>query len=77
MAYKESMKLRTWLRKNKISQRRFALELGIHWRHLNNLLAGRRNPSAALMLKIENATRGEVTLRDMLDKEQLKQGVFP
>lgn len=62
------MKLKRWLRENKISQRKFAFDLGIHWQHLNGIVNGTRKASSKLALEIEKATNGEVTLRDLLFK---------
>lgn len=66
MHYHKHMSLRTYLKDNKISQRKFSVSLGIHYMHLNNILRSERKPSAALALRIEQATGGAVSRMELL-----------
>ena len=48
--------IRTWLRLRRETAGTFAEEMGISPSFLSHLLAGRRGPSAAMMLKLARAT---------------------
>lgn len=67
------MLLKEWLfRKNrKISD--FAKELDIDRTHINLIVLGKKKPSPKLAAKIEKATNGEVTLRELLFPEEYKE----
>lgn len=63
------MKLKTWLHENSISQRQFAVDLGVHWQHLNGIVNGSRRASVKLAFKIEEKTNGAVTVLDLLQRK--------
>lgn len=58
--------LQDYLNNFKITQRKFSESLGIHYMYLNQIANGIRRPSPELALKIEQATDGQVTLRELL-----------
>jgi len=64
------MKLKTWLHENSISQRQFAVDLGVHWQHLNGVVNGSRHPSVKLAFKIEKLTNGEVSALELLKRKE-------
>ena len=58
------MDLKTYL-KNK-SRQEFAEKLGTKITYINNLCQGRATPGGKLALRIEQATNGKVTIRELL-----------
>lgn len=58
--------LQNYLNDSKITQRKFSESLGIHYMYLNQIVNGTRRPSPNLALRIEQATDGQVTLRELL-----------
>jgi transcriptional regulator with XRE-family HTH domain len=48
--------LREWLTEQKLSQKAFAEQLGIHETHLSAILSGRDFPSLSLAARIEDLT---------------------
>jgi DNA-binding transcriptional regulator YdaS (Cro superfamily) len=55
--------LRDWLENEQIPQWKFAEKVGISQPYLNQLLAGKRTPSADVAQRIEAATKGAVRCR--------------
>jgi transcriptional regulator with XRE-family HTH domain len=45
-----------WLERSKLSQRKGADLLGVHYTFLNQILSGRRSPALATAVKIEQVT---------------------
>jgi len=60
------MELKEYLKQSKIKRQSFSDDLKIHYMHLNNIIRKTRRPSADLALRIEQATNGAVTLRELL-----------
>lgn len=66
------MKLKDWLRSNKVSQADFAQTVEVDQATISRLIPEegkrqRRSPSLDLVARIERATGGEVTARDFID----------
>lgn len=61
------MKLKEYLRGQKIRYRGFADELGISEQSLKNIVAGTSRPGLLLALKIEKLTNGKVTPQHMVE----------
>lgn len=64
------MKLKSYLFINKKSQVAFSNEVGVGHIYLNAIIQGRRKPSPALALRIEEATGGVVSRMELLYPEQ-------
>ena len=60
------MWLDEWLFKNRISITEFAKQLGVSRDTLSHVVNGHRRANPNLALKIEEATKGEVELRELL-----------
>lgn len=67
------MKLREWMfrKEKKISD--LAREINVNRSQLNQIVLGKRKPNPQLAAKIEKATNGEVTLRELLFPEEYKE----
>ena len=63
------MKLAEYLRKNNITHGEFACMVGVQRPHITHILNGRKNPSIELAVRIEDATNGKVTLKDLMNPE--------
>lgn len=63
------MKLREWLDKEKISTKYMAKVLDIHSNHLYLILKGERFPGYHLAKNIEEVTKGEVTVDEIIRKD--------
>lgn len=61
------MKLKEYLREQKIRYRVFAESLGITEQSLKNIVAGTRRPGLLLALKIEKLTDGLITPTQLAD----------
>ena len=61
------MKLSEYLKKNKISQEKFAELVGVTRPFITNIANGKKNPSIQLAGRIEEVTKGKVTLKDLLE----------
>lgn len=61
------MKLKEYLREQKIRYRVFAENLGITEQSLKNIVAGTRRPGLLLALKIEKLTDGKITPAQLAD----------
>jgi transcriptional regulator with XRE-family HTH domain len=59
------MNLETWQKQNNISDKELAAKVGIHVSFLSHIRAGRKSPSLNTALKIESATGGNVTVREL------------
>jgi len=64
------MKIIKYLKIKNLSQVSFSRQIGISHIYLNAIIHGRRNPSPAVALKIEEATGGEVTRMELLYPEK-------
>ena len=62
------MKLKTWLKKNGESFRSFGKRTGIDHTSLFKYTTGERTPRLNVALKIEKATKGQVTCADLAGK---------
>lgn len=61
------MKLKTYLKRRKVSMKSFAKQVGITRQAIHYYVTGQRTPQLGIALDIVKATGGEVTLRDLLD----------
>lgn len=68
-----SMDLRTYLFKNRITQKAFAEILDYSHHHIHNYLHKRLRVSPKLARKIEKVTNGEVTAKEVLDHNPVKK----
>ena len=59
------MRLKDYLKKNKITQAKFASLLNITPAYMSLIVRGLNNPSFKLALKIEKITLGQVTTVDL------------
>lgn len=59
------MKLKTYLKRKKISQRKFARISKISHTSICRYISGQRIPNAKNSKKIEKATKGEVLVKDL------------
>jgi len=60
------VKLRNWLKREKLTQEQFAKKIGISRSHLANIVGGKRRPDwPKLCNHIIALTGGEVTTRDL------------
>lgn len=64
------MKLQKWLNKEKITNTKFAEKIGVHVSFITHIIKGRRRASPKTALKIEQVTRGAVTIRELLYPNQ-------
>ena len=60
------MPLAEWIRAQGVTQRAVARQLGVSPSTLSRLLKGERSPSASLMRRVYELTRGEVTPMDLV-----------
>ena len=61
------MKLETYLESRRLSQKEFGHLVKLSQQTLSNYIAGRRKPSLDAAKRIEEATKGKVTMEDLLD----------
>ena len=61
------MKLKEWMRKNKVRQDVFAEEIGVTQSALSKICCGARTPLAGTMYRIAIATKGAVMPNDFFD----------
>jgi DNA-binding transcriptional regulator YdaS (Cro superfamily) len=64
------MRLKDYLKKKKIGVTAFASKAGLKQPHLSLIANGKRRPSPDIALKIEQATGGIVTIRELLYPEK-------
>jgi transcriptional regulator with XRE-family HTH domain len=62
------MKLKKYLEERGMSQTFFAKKVGVNPTHLSRWIGGKTVPRIDYILKIEEATNGEVSSRDWLEK---------
>lgn len=60
------MRLNEFLRKKKISARKMADDLGLHYQSLYNYLRRKTTPRADIAKDIVDYTKGEVTMEDLM-----------
>lgn len=58
------MKLSEWLKENGLSQAKFAKQIGIQPSIISRIITGNRRAHADLIIRIRDATDGEVGLDD-------------
>lgn len=63
------MKLKEYLERKKLTERQLALSIGISQQHLNRLINRASNPSLPLAKKIQDVTKGKVTIEELLNTE--------
>ena len=63
------MRLREYLKKYKITYKTFGKRVGVSDAHITNIINNERNPSPHLMKKIEDVTKGEVTMQELFNPE--------
>jgi DNA-binding XRE family transcriptional regulator len=61
------MKIKDYLREEKITYSKFAELLGIHIQSLKNISNGNRRPSLVLAIKIEKLTGGKITASQLAE----------
>jgi transcriptional regulator with XRE-family HTH domain len=67
------MKLKEWIEKSQLTQREFALALGLAQRnYINRIINQRKIPSRSLADQIEKITHGEVSALELLYPERFK-----
>ena len=64
------MRLGTYLRERRMTQREFAVRIGVSRSYLSMLISGAKVPSLKTATKIEKETGGEVTATAMLDQAE-------
>lgn len=65
------MKLKEWLKKNKIAQVTFAVQLGVTQQYLSKIIHKRYYPSRKLASNIELLTKGEIKAAEIFfDSEE-------
>jgi transcriptional regulator with XRE-family HTH domain len=69
------MKLKAWLNKEGLSKTEFAKKVGITRHALYLYLKGKRQPRLDIALRIEEATNGEVTVKDLISPFRKPTGV--
>ncbi len=62
------MKLKEYLKKNKVTQAALARKVGTSKPHMSRIIKG-TTPSVVLMKRIERATKGQVTIEELIQKE--------
>lgn len=60
------MKLKEWLKKNRLTNRAFAKDLGIGEAYLCSLMKGKHPFCAATAIRIVSLTNHEITLQELL-----------
>jgi len=63
------MKLSDYLKKHKLTHGAFADVVGVARPFITNISNGKKNPSLALVHKIQVATKGDVTFEDLFNPE--------
>jgi transcriptional regulator with XRE-family HTH domain len=63
------MKLQEYFRLNNLSQKDFAVLVGVSEVHISQILRGIKNPSIQLIRRIETVTKGTVTVTDLFHPE--------
>lgn len=75
------MKLIDYLRQSNIrpyaANSRFLEKLGIGRQHLGDIAKGAKRPSPELAMRIEDATEGAVTMRELFEFYEQKQSEKP
>jgi DNA-binding transcriptional regulator YdaS (Cro superfamily) len=66
--------LSRWQKENRITNRALSVLIGVHESFITHINKGRRRPSAALALRIEQATNGAVTRMELLYPDQKGEG---
>ncbi len=66
------MKLKKYIESKGITQREFALRLGVHYIYIYKICAGLRRPSPEMATKIEQVTDGQVLEMESLYPERYK-----
>jgi len=61
------MRLEKYLFLQNLSVREFASSVGVTHAHIINIIKGRRSPSLILAKQIEEATKGAVTIYELID----------
>lgn len=62
-----TMKLKTYLKRNKLTAKQFSKLTGISPPSIHNYIHGKKTPSLDSADRIVRASKGRVTLRDLLD----------
>ena len=63
------MRLEKYLSLKRLSEREFSSILNVSQAHISNIIKKRRNPSLILAKRIEEATGGNVAIKDLLNPE--------
>lgn len=66
---KKNMTLKDFIDRERLSQRQFALRAGLSVSAVSRLINGSRKPSVMSVLRIVDATSGEVTANDFFEKK--------
>lgn len=65
-----SMKLETYLRTKKLTDKAFGALVGLSQSQVNRIKRGESTPSWSTITAIEEATRGKVKLRDLRPEQE-------
>jgi len=66
VVYRIAMKLKKWLEKKEITNQAFAGKIGVHSSYITLLTQNQRRPSPQVAKAIEDFTKGEVTIMELL-----------
>lgn len=66
ICYNGRMKLKEWLKSNKITQAKISADLGLHHRFFSDMINGRQAVGKGLAKAIEEYTKGQVTRLSLL-----------
>lgn len=69
----EDSKFKKWLKDNRYSLSRFAVQLGMCRSHVQMIASGYSLPSFKLAARIEHFTGGAVTYKDFVDYQEEKR----
>ena len=61
------MKIEDYLKKKDMTINKFAEIIDVHRTYISDIIHRRAKPSLALMIRIEEATNGEVSVDEMLE----------
>ena len=63
------MKLSEYLKKHKLTQEEFAKMVGVARPYITTIISGNRSPSPALINKIQDVTKKEVSFDDLFNPD--------
>lgn len=63
------MSLREYLFRKRMSREKFALECGVCPRTIQMIITGKTDPKRSVVMKIIRASKGQVTIEDLIEPE--------